>query len=84
MPLQKPKTLSLAAAAAGDIAVRLRYIEERLRPEWESRPYTYVVPDEVKNDILRNSSPHIVDLDSLDRTLVGYCAAYEVNPENIT
>lgn len=83
MPLHKPKVLYLATNAAADIALRLRHIEERLRPEWESRPYTYLVPDEVKSDILRNSSPHVVDVDSLDRTLIGYCAAYEVNPENI-
>lgn len=83
MPLQKPKVLYLASLASHDISVRLRYVEEILRPEWESRPYTFVVPDDVKRDILRNASPHPIDQDSLDRTLIGYCVAYDVNPENI-
>ncbi|PVI07577.1 leucine rich repeat protein-like protein [Periconia macrospinosa] len=83
LPLQRPKTLYLASLASHDIAVRLRYVEESLRPEWESRPYHFIVPDSVKYDILRQSSPHPIDGDSLDRTLTGYCIAYDVKPENI-
>jgi hypothetical protein len=81
--MERPKILYLASLASHDIAVRLRYVEESMRPEWESRPYTFDVPDDVKRDILRNSSPHPIDNDSLDRTLIGYCIAYDVNPENI-
>lgn len=55
-----------------------------MRPEWESRPYHFLVPDGVKNDILQQSSPHVIDQDSLDRTLIGYCVAYGVQPENIS
>jgi hypothetical protein len=83
MPLQRPKVLHLASLASHDIAVRLRYVEENLRPEWESRPYQFIVPDNVKHDILRQSSPHAIDQESMDRTLVGYCVAYDVKPENI-
>lgn len=83
LPLQKPKTLHLASLASHDIAVRLRYVEEGLRPEWESRPYLFIVPDDVKHDILRQASPHPIDQNSLDRTLIGYCIAYDVKPENI-
>jgi hypothetical protein len=75
--------LHLASLASHDIAVRLRYVEENMRPEWESRPYQFIVPDDVKLDILRRSTPHLIDQDSLDRTLVGYCVAYDVKPENI-
>jgi hypothetical protein len=82
-PLQRPKVLHLASLASHDIAVRLRYVEENLRPEWESRPYLFIVPDPVKHDILRQASPHGISQDSLDRTLIGYCAAYGVKPENI-
>ncbi|KAF2811573.1 leucine rich repeat protein-like protein [Mytilinidion resinicola] len=82
-PLERPKVLYLASLASHDIAVRLRYVEENMRPEWESRPYTFDVPDDVKRDILRNSSPHPIDSESLDRTLIGYCIAYDANPENI-
>jgi hypothetical protein len=83
VPLQRPKTLYLASLASHDIAVRLRYVEESLRPEWESRPYQFIVPDSVKHDILRQASPQPIDSDSLDRTLIGYCVAYDVKPENI-
>ncbi|KAF2676765.1 leucine rich repeat protein-like protein [Lentithecium fluviatile CBS 122367] len=83
MPLQRPKVLHLASLASHDIAVRLRYVEENLRPEWESRPYQFIVPDSVKHDIFRQASPHPIDQDSMDRTLVGYCVAYDVKPENI-
>lgn len=83
VPLQRPKTLYLASLASHDIAVRLRHVEESLRPEWESRPYQFIVPDSVKFDILRSSSPLPIDGDSLDRTLIGYCVAYDVKPENI-
>lgn len=81
--MQKPKVLHLASLASHDIAVRLRTVEENLRPEWESRPYQFIVPDDIKHDILRQNSPHPIDQDSLDRTLIGYCIAYEVKPENI-
>lgn len=84
LPLHKQKTLKLATLASHDIAVRLRSVEVRLRPEWESRPYLFMVPDEVKDEILRDASPRIADsLDSLDRTLIAYCMAYNVNPANI-
>jgi hypothetical protein len=83
MPLQRPKVLHLASLASHDIAVRLRYVEENLRPEWESRPYQFIVPDNVKHDIFRQTSPKPIDQDSMDRTLVGYCVAYDVKPENI-
>lgn len=82
-PLQRPKVLHLASLASHDIAVRLRYVEENLRPEWESRPYLFIVPDPVKHDILRQASPHGISQDSLDRTLIGYCVAYGVKPTNI-
>jgi len=83
-PLQRPKVLHLASLASQDIAVRLRYVEENLRPEWESRPYHFIVPDAVKHDIFRQASPHPIDQDSLDKTLIGYCIAYDVKPEIIS
>ncbi|KAF2868432.1 leucine rich repeat protein-like protein [Massariosphaeria phaeospora] len=83
VPLKRAKVLHLASLASHDIAVRLRYVEENMRPEWESRPYSFLVPDDVKHDILRQINPQPIDQDSLDRTLVGYCVAYDVKPENI-
>lgn len=74
----------LASLASHDIAARLRYMESGLRPEWESRPYAYNVPEGLSQEILRQPSPHPMDQDSLDRTLIGYCVAYDVQPENIS
>ncbi|KAH6866324.1 hypothetical protein BKA58DRAFT_470656 [Alternaria rosae] len=83
-PLERPKVLHLASLASRDIAVRLRSIEASLRPEWETRPFDFLVPDDVYHDVARQESPHPMDQDSLDRTLIGYCVAYDVQPENIS
>ncbi|KAF2738559.1 RNI-like protein [Polyplosphaeria fusca] len=82
-PLQRPRVLHLASLASHDIALRLRYVEENLRPEWESRPYQFIVPDDVKHEIFRQASPHPINDQSLDRTLIAYCIAYDILPENI-
>ncbi|KAF2755947.1 leucine rich repeat protein-like protein [Pseudovirgaria hyperparasitica] len=84
-PLRKPKVFQLASLASHEIAIRLRAMEEQLRPEWESRPFKLFLPKNVSDDILRNANAnaHAVDLDSLDRTLIGYCVAYDVNPSSI-
>lgn len=83
-PLERPKILQLASLASYDVAVRLRHVEESLRPEWESRPYQFDVPLEVMQDTLRLEVPHPIDFDSLDRTITAYCIAYDVNPETIS
>lgn len=83
-PLERPKTIHLASLASHDIAMRLRYVEEGMRPEWESRPYSFLGPEELHHDMLRQASPRPIDEDSLDRTLIGYCVAYDVQPENIS
>lgn len=83
-PLERPKTIHLASLASHDIAIRLRHTEEIMRPEWESRPYQFMVPDELRHEMFRQPSPHPIDQDSLDRTLTGYCIAYDVQPENIS
>lgn len=83
-PLERPKILHLASLASRDIALRLRSMEEILRPEWESRPFDYLVPEDVHQDLSRQGSPHPMDQDSLDRTLIAYCVAYDVQPENIS
>lgn len=82
--MERPKILHLASLASRDIALRLRLVEGRLRPEWESRPFEYIVPEDVHYDMARQASPQPIDQDSLDRTLIGYCVAYDVQPENIS
>lgn len=83
MPLQKPKTLLMASLAAGDIATRLHHVDHFLRPEWEPRPYIFLVPEAVKEQIVATSATQKIDETSLDRTICAYCIAYNVPPNLI-
>ncbi|KAF2086938.1 RNI-like protein [Saccharata proteae CBS 121410] len=83
MPFQKPKVLLMASMAAPDIAVRLYHMEHFLRPEWDPRPYTFLVPESVRGEIVATSTVERIDETSLDRTLCAYCIAYNIPPENI-
>ncbi|KAK8179734.1 hypothetical protein BC567DRAFT_242328 [Phyllosticta citribraziliensis] len=83
MPLQKPKVLLMASLAAKDIAVRLHHVEHHLRPEWEPRPYIFLVPDAAKEEILNSTTFENIDETSLDRTLCAYCIAYNIPPQVI-
>ncbi|KAF2142978.1 uncharacterized protein K452DRAFT_225981 [Aplosporella prunicola CBS 121167] len=82
-PLQKPKVLLMASLAAGDIAVRLHHVEHFLRPEWEPRPYVFLVPNAVKEEIVSTTITDKIDENSLVRTLCAYCIAYNIPPERI-
>lgn len=83
MPMQKSKTLLMASLAAGDIATRLHHVDHYLRPEWEPRPYIFLVPDIVKEQILATSVSQSIDETSLDRTICAYCIAYNIPPNLI-
>ncbi|KAL0262204.1 hypothetical protein SLS55_003643 [Diplodia seriata] len=83
MPMQKPKTLLMASLAAGDIATRLHHVDQFLRPEWDPRPYIFLVPETVKAQINTTLTPQTVDEMSLDRTLCAYCIAYNIPPNII-
>lgn len=83
MPMQKPKTLLMASLAAGDIATRLHHVDHFLRPEWEPRPYIFLVPDAVKEQIVATSTIQKIDESSLDRTICAYCIAYNIPPNLI-
>ncbi|KAI9714779.1 MAG: hypothetical protein M1820_000068 [Bogoriella megaspora] len=82
-PLARPSILHLASLDSVDIAVRLRHVELALRPEWTARPYTFTVPQTVERDFLRTDAIHEDEHSSLDKTLIAYCMAYDVNPSNI-
>ncbi|KAK7550395.1 leucine rich repeat protein-like protein [Phyllosticta citricarpa] len=83
VPLQKPKVLLMASLAAKEISVRLHHVEHYLRPEWEPRPYIFLVPDAAKKEILNTATFEKIDEASLDRTLCAYCIAYNVTPQVI-
>ncbi|KAL9090141.1 MAG: hypothetical protein Q9165_005421 [Trypethelium subeluteriae] len=60
-----------------------RHVELALRPEWTARPYTFSVPQTVERDLQRTEAIHDDDHSSLDKTLIAYCVAYDVNPSKI-
>lgn len=81
-PFQPQKVLRLASLASRDIAARFRQIEDLLRPEWETRPYSIDDPDHIRADSMLVPFPSS-GLDTFDKTLIGYCVAYDIRPDNI-
>ncbi|USW51354.1 Putative pleckstrin domain, leucine-rich repeat domain superfamily [Septoria linicola] len=82
-PLQKPRVLHLAAASSFEIAARLHWSENFLRPECGHRLFKFKVPTEVDDLLVPPADPGVEEHNCLDRTLIAYCVAYGVNPSNI-
>ncbi|KAF2773503.1 RNI-like protein [Teratosphaeria nubilosa] len=81
-PMQRQKTLHLASSMAYDIAARLHFAENYLRPECGHRLFKFVAPAEVE-DLLEPAIASDEEHSCLDRTLIAYCVAYGVNPSNV-
>lgn len=81
-PLGQPYTLHLASSAAEDIALWLRFTSEYLRPEWIRQPFTFDVPDELDEKMNPPNYPQ-EDHHCFDRTLIAYCAGYDVDTSRI-
>lgn len=81
-PLQRPRHMYLASAASHEIAARLHYAENYLRPECGHRLFQFSVPTEVE-DLLLPAVTSDQEHSCLDRTLIAYCVAYGVNPANV-
>ncbi|EXJ79726.1 hypothetical protein A1O3_08009 [Capronia epimyces CBS 606.96] len=81
-PMGKPYTAQLASFAAGEIALWLRYASEYLRPEWLRVPFAFDVPGELEDQMDPPDFPK-EDHDCFDRTLIAYCAGYDVNTSRI-
>ncbi|KAL2432556.1 hypothetical protein ABEF95_012664 [Exophiala dermatitidis] len=81
-PTGKPYAAQLASYAAGEIALWLRFASEYLRPEWLREPFVFDVPEELEDRMNPPTFPK-EDHDCFDRTLIAYCAGYEVNTSRI-
>lgn len=81
-PVGQPTTLQLASYAAGEIALWLRFSSEYLRPEWLRQPFVFDVPREIDDQVITPNFP-TEDHDCFDRTLIAYCAGYEVDTSRI-
>lgn len=82
-PLQAARRLYLASSASHEIATRLHYIENFLRPEYHSRLLKFSVPSAVEDALEAPVSSDEEEHSCLHRTLTAYCVAYDVNPANV-
>ena len=81
-PTSQPCLIQLASYAAGDIVVHLRSAAEFLRPEWFRQPFFFDVPPEVDEQVIPPSHPK-EEHDCFDRTLIAYCAGYDLDTSRI-
>ena len=81
-PLQQSKHLYLASSASYEIAARLHFAENFLRPECGYRLYKFNVPPAVE-DLIAPPVASDEEHSCLDRTLAAYCVAYGLNPSNV-
>ncbi|KAI9811000.1 MAG: hypothetical protein M1827_005732 [Pycnora praestabilis] len=82
IPLRQPKTLYLASSSSTEIALWIRQATDFLRPEWLDQPFAFHAPYGLEDEIWPNA-PSEEDHKSFDRTLIAYCAAYEIDTFNI-
>ncbi|OCT54757.1 leucine rich repeat protein [Cladophialophora carrionii] len=81
-PVGQPYMIHLASYAASDIALHLRAASEYLRPEWVRQPFFFDVPPEIDDQAIPPTWPK-EDHDCFDRTLIAYCAGYDVDTSRI-
>ncbi|EME43507.1 hypothetical protein DOTSEDRAFT_72772 [Dothistroma septosporum NZE10] len=82
-PLQKARTLHLASAASHEIAARLCFSENYLRPECGHRLFRFIAPADVEDLMAPPVDSSIEEHCCLDRSLIAYCVSYGVNPANV-
>ena len=81
-PTGQPCVVQLASYTAGAIALQLRLASEYLRPEWLRQPFFFDVPPKIEDQAIPRNYPK-EDHDSFDRTLIAYCAGYDVDTSRI-
>lgn len=81
-PTGQPYGAKLASYDAGAVALWVRYAAEYLRPEWLRQPFVFDVPTELEDQMNPPIFP-TEDHECFDRTLIAYCAGYDVNTSRI-
>ncbi|KAK5271869.1 hypothetical protein LTR99_000972 [Exophiala xenobiotica] len=81
-PTGQPQNVPLGSSAAGEIALRLRFASEYLRPEWLRQPFIFEIPPELDDQMDPPNFPR-EDHDCFDRTLIAYCAGYDLDTSRI-
>jgi Ran GTPase-activating protein (RanGAP) involved in mRNA processing and transport len=81
-PAGAPMMVQLASHLAGEIALQIKSASEYLRPEWLKQPFFFEVPAAIDERSIPFNYPK-EDHDSFDRTLIAYCAGYDVDTSRI-
>ncbi|EZF66065.1 hypothetical protein H104_01850 [Trichophyton rubrum CBS 289.86] len=82
IPFKSPSIVNLSSSYSGEIALLLRQRAEYLRPGWIHQPFAFNVPPHVQARVM----PPVTfeeDYGCFDRTLIAYCAAYDVDTSKI-
>lgn len=82
-PLQTSRKLYLASSASGEIAARMHFAENYLRPEFHSRLLRFSVPKHVEEMFALPVESDGHAHSNFERTLTAYCVAYAINPSNV-
>jgi hypothetical protein len=81
-PLRQPHTLSLASSDVTAIILSIKYVADFVRPEWLRQPFLFDVPPSIE-DQMRAPPASYDDYGCFDRTLMAYCAGYQVDSSRI-
>ncbi|KAI9718897.1 MAG: hypothetical protein M1812_003781 [Candelaria pacifica] len=82
LPLAQSKMLQLASTSSAEVALWIRRAADFLRPEWQEQPFAFNGPPALEEDVLpveESDDEH----KCFDRTLIAYCAAYDLDTSNI-
>jgi len=84
LPFQRSKVLYLASVSSSDFVRQFRFAEDVLRPEWETRPYQFIVPKTFEESVHGLTPSAAMAPETFERTLAGYCKAYGVSVGDIS
>ena len=82
-PLQPSRKLYLASSASCEIAARMHFAENYLRPEFHSQLLRVIVPRHVEEMFALPVESDVNEHSNFERTLTAYCVAYAINPSNV-
>lgn len=82
MPLRAHFPVYLSSIFCSEIAAVIWQRAEFLRPQWLFQPFIFNVPRGVDDQLAATSRTHLND-GCFERTLIAYCAAYNIDTSNI-
>lgn len=83
IPFRPSFSVHLSSSFSTEIAVQIQQRAEFLRPLWKEQPFTFNVPERVEDEIASSMYADFEDYGCFDRTLIAYCASYNIDTSNI-